>query len=121
MADKGGCKKRVCYIAPFLKDNFWNKNALGFCVQWVHWGEEQWLIPWRAWHTPSLFHWRVQHGIRLESYKGATESDVEKSLSPGFSTDLGGRICSEIGLLLYALKHEDACSLGFYCSGLNLM
>ena len=49
------------------------------------------------------------------------ESDVEKSLSSSFSTELGGRICSEIGLLLCALKHEDACSLGFYFSGLNVI
>lgn len=49
------------------------------------------------------------------------EINAEKSFSSGFSTDLGGRIRSEIGLLLYALKHEDACSLGFYFSGPNLM
>lgn len=47
------------------------------------------------------------------------ESDVEKSLHSSFSTELGGKICSE--MLLYALKHDDACSLGFYFSGLNLL
>lgn len=69
----------------------------------------------------SLSHlFTVPLDIRLESQKAMAESDVEKSLSSSFSTELGGKICLKIGMLFYALKHEDDCSLGFYFSDLNL-
>lgn len=111
-------KKGVCYIASSgWQNNFVPKTLLGF----MHSG----YIPGGtavAGSMDSLAHTSTvplrHHCIWLESYK--TESDVEKSFSSDFSTILGGRICSEIGLF-YALKHEGACSLGLYFSGLNWM
>lgn len=111
-------KKHSSIESSSLKNNFGTKELLDLIYSGHN---SSGIVSLGSSIVDSLSHlFTVPLDIRLESQKAMAESDVEKSLSSSFSTELGGKICLKIGMLLYALKHEDACSLGFYFSDLNL-